>query len=131
MKKTGIINQPIAALIAGLGHTDMITIADAGLPIPPNVTRIDIALQAGTPSLLETVKVVLSELHVERAIIAQEAADVSPNYFTAFQELMGDIPIDIIPHEELKQLTHSTRGIIRTGEFTPFANIILVAGVVF
>ncbi len=39
MKKTGIINQPISAVIAGLGHTDTVVIADAGLPIPPETER--------------------------------------------------------------------------------------------
>ena len=33
MKKSGILNQPISAVIAGMGHTDTLVIADAGLPI--------------------------------------------------------------------------------------------------
>ena len=36
-----------------------------------------------------------------------------------------------IAHEELKALTRHARVVVRTGEFTPYANIVLVAGVVF
>lgn len=131
MKKSGIINQPISTLIAGLGHTDLVVVADAGLPIPQNVTRIDLALKAGNPSFLETLEVVLSEMQVERAIVAREMEQVSPPLSAALRELLSGIPIESVPHERFKEMTHSARGVIRTGEFTPYANIILVAGVVF
>jgi D-ribose pyranase len=58
VKKIGIINQPISAVIAGLGHTDTVVIADAGLPIPPEPQRIDLALTEGIPTFLDAVKVV-------------------------------------------------------------------------
>jgi D-ribose pyranase len=44
VKKGNLINQPISNLNAGLGHADEIVIADAGLPIPKETTRIDLAL---------------------------------------------------------------------------------------
>lgn len=131
MKKTGILNQPISALVSGLGHTDQVVIADAGLPIPVEVPRIDLALKAGYPSFLETLQVVLTEMEVERAVVAQEMADVSPAVYTAVQDLLGEVLIDRVLHEEFKAKTHAARGVIRTGEFTPYANIILISGVVF
>jgi D-ribose pyranase len=36
-----------------------------------------------------------------------------------------------MPHEAFKEKTHEAKGIIRTGEFTPYANVIFVSGVVF
>ncbi len=81
MKKSGVMNQPIAAVISGLGHTDTITIADAGLPIPAATQRIDLALTRGIPSFLQTLQVVLSELFVEKAIVAEEMQSVSPHDF--------------------------------------------------
>jgi D-ribose pyranase len=78
MKKGGVLNQPITAVIGGLGHTDTITIADAGLPIPATTQRIDLALTTGVPSFLETLRVVLSEMFVEKAIVAEEMQAVSP-----------------------------------------------------
>ncbi|MBE7551687.1 MAG: D-ribose pyranase [Anaerolineales bacterium] len=131
MKKIGIINGPISAVIASLGHTDTVVIADAGLPIPAGLERIDLALSAGLPAFLDTLRVVLTEMQVERAIIADEMLEVSPAVYQAIKALLGETPIDILPHESFKQQTRSARAVIRTGEFTPYANIILVAGVVF
>lgn len=131
MKKIGIINGPISAVIAGLGHTDIVVVADAGLPIPAGPERIDLALSAGLPAFVDTLRVVLTEMQVERAIVASEMLEVSPSVYQAIQALLGNTPIEAIPHESFKQQTRSARAVIRTGEFTPYANIILVAGVVF
>jgi D-ribose pyranase len=131
MKKIGIINQPIAAVMAGLGHTDTVVIADAGLPIPDRPQRIDLALTQGIPTFLDTLGVILTEMQVERAIVAAEMLQVSPDLYRAVKTLLADIPLETVPHETFKQQTHSARAVIRTGEFTPYANIILAAGVVF
>jgi D-ribose pyranase len=131
MKKIGIINQPISAVVAGLGHTDRLVIADAGLPIPSGPKRIDLALTANIPTFSDTLRVILTEMEVERAIVAAEMLDVSPDLQQTIRELLGETPIETVPHETFKTQTQSARVIIRTGEFTPYANIILVAGVVF
>ena len=131
MKKIGILNQPLSAVIAGLGHMDTLVIADAGLPIPPETQRIDLALAEGLPAFLDTLRVVLGEMQVERAIVAQEMLDVSPGMYEAIGDLLGDVPIEIVTHLIFKEQTRSARAVVRTGEFTAHANIILVAGVVF
>ena len=131
MKKTGIINQPISSVIAGLGHTDTLVVADAGLPIPAETLRIDLALTENIPTFLDTLRVVLTEMEVERAIVAEEMLDVSPQLYEAIKEMLGDVPIETVTHLILKEQTRSARAAIRTGEFTPYANVILAAGVVF
>jgi D-ribose pyranase len=131
VKKIGILNQPIASIIAGLGHTDTLVIADAGLSIPPETQRIDLALVEGIPSFIDTLRVVLTEMEVERAIVAEEMLDLSPQVYEAIKEMLGDVPIETVTHLILKERTRSARAVIRTGEFTPYANIILTAGVVF
>ena len=131
MKKIGILNQPISSVIAGLGHTDTLVIADAGLPIPPETQRIDLALAEGIPSFLDTLRVVLTEVEVERAIVAEEMLDSSPQVYEAVKEMLGDVPIETVTHLIFKERTRSARAVIRTGEFTPYANVILTAGVVF
>ncbi len=131
MKKIGIINQPIASIISGLGHTDKLVVADAGLPIPAGVNRIDLALKEGIPSFLETLEVILSEMQVESAIVASEIKEKNQELEKKLIELLGDTPIEYVAHENFKEETKSTRAIIRTGEFSPFANVILVSGVVF
>lgn len=131
MKKTGILNQPISTVIAGLGHTDTLVIADAGLPIPDSTTRIDLALIEGIPSFEDTLRAILGEMQVERAIIAEEMSRASPDLHERLRALLGDVPVETVPHEEFKERTRTAKAVIRTGEFTPYANVILVAGVVF
>jgi D-ribose pyranase len=131
VKKTGILNQPISSVIAGLGHMDTLVIADAGLPIPPETQRIDLALTEGIPTFLDTLRVVLTEMQVEQAVVAEEMLGVSPKVYEAVKELLGDVPIETVTHLIFKEQTRSARAVVRTGEFTPYANVILVAGVVF
>jgi D-ribose pyranase len=131
VKTIGILNQPISAVIAGLGHMDTLVIADAGLPIPPETQRIDLALTEGIPSFLDTLRVVLMEMQVERAIVAEEMLDASPQVYEAIKEMLGDVPIETVTHLIFKEQTRSARAVIRTGEFTPYANVILAAGVMF
>lgn len=131
MKKIGILNQPISAVIAGLGHTDTLVVADAGLPIPAGPQRIDLALTQGIPTFLDTLRVVLSEMQIEKVIVAAEMAQVSPAVYEQVQATVGDVPIETCPHTAFKAMTAEARAIIRTGDFIPYANIILVSGVVF
>lgn len=109
----------------------MLVIADAGLPIPQSTLRIDLAVSAGIPAFLDVLETVLEEMQVERAIIAEEIIETSPQMHRALIAMLGDIPVETVSHEAFKQTTQSARAIARTGEFTPFANVILVSGVVF
>lgn len=131
MKKNKLINQPISSIIAGMGHMDELVIADAGLPIPKTTQRVDLALTQGVPRFIDTLRVVLSELQVERAVVAEEMMAVSPQVYAAIQEVLGNVPIETAPHSVFKERTRSAIAVIRSGEFTPYANIILIAGVVF
>jgi D-ribose pyranase len=128
MKKTGIINAPISTVIAHLEHSDMLTVGDAGLPVSLNVQRIDLALKPGVPGFLETLEVVLTEMYVEKVFVSEDILSKSPHIFAGIQKLMGETPIETLPHLKFKELTASSKAIIRTGEYTPFANVILVAG---
>jgi len=131
MKKSALLNSDLSAVIARMGHNDMLVIGDAGLPIPDGPQRIDLALTRGVPGFIETLRVVLSEMQVERVIIAQETERVSPEILRQIRQLIGETPSEWFSHEEFKQRTAFARAAVRTGEFTPFANIILIAGVVF
>jgi D-ribose pyranase len=131
MKKTGALNQPLVSVIAGMGHLDTLVVADAGLPIPPETMRIDLALIQGIPGFLETLRVVLEELHVERVLVAEELLQTNPHFYQLMRKLLGETAVELIPHAVLKERTKTARAVVRTGEFTPYANIILVAGVVF
>jgi D-ribose pyranase len=128
MKKNGTINAPISRVISMMGHTDMITIADAGLPIPGSVERIDLALKRNVPKFIDTLSVVLDDLHIEKAIVADELLTVSPIMYDEIRKIIPEEMLETIPHVEFKQKTAESKAVIRTGEFTPYANVILVAG---
>jgi D-ribose pyranase len=131
MKKTPLLNVSLSEVIAGLGHGDMLVIADAGLPIPPQTRRIDLALTQGVPGFVETLRVVLEEMKVQSIVVAQETGRVSPGVLADIRRLLPDMPTETVSHEVFKERTRAARAIVRTGEFTPYANIILVSGVVF
>ena len=131
MKKTGLLNQPLSAAIAGLGHLDTLVVADAGLPIPPETSRIDLAVSAGVPPFLDVLRAVLGEMQIQSAIVATELDEHSPVMHAALLELLGGVPVEAVSHEQFKRLTASARAVVRTGEFTPYANVILVSGVLF
>ncbi len=131
MKKTGLLNQPLSALIGGLGHTDSIVVTDAGLSIPITVQRIDLAVSAGVPSLLDVLRAILSEMQISKAIIASELPEHSPQFYNALVPLLNGVTISTMPHSDFMLLTHKARAAVRTGEFTPFANVILVSEVIF
>lgn len=131
MKKIGILHQGISTVIAGMGHGDMLVIGDCGLPIPPGVRRIDLALTAGVPGFLQTLSVVQQELEVESVILAAEMKAVSPELHKQTKTLLGEVRSEMVSHEEFKKLTKQAVAVIRTGECIPYANIILKSGVVF
>ena len=131
MKKTGLLNSQISEVISKMGHTDEIAIGDCGLPIPSQVQRIDLALTKNIPTFIDTLKAVLIELQVQEVKIASETKIQSPKLYKEIIDLVGDVKISFITHEELKFELKNCKAVIRTGEQTSFANIILQSGVVF
>lgn len=131
MKKIGILNSDISEVISKMGHTDTIAIGDCGLPIPQATRRIDLALIKDVPGFIQTLKAVLIELQIEEVFIAKETVDKNKNTYNKILELASDVKINIISHEELKTKLKDCTAVIRTGEQTPFSNIILKSGVFF
>lgn len=134
MKKTPLLNVALSRLIASLGHGDMVVIGDAGLPVPPGVELIDLALTHGVPDFVSTLKVVLSEMQVESHALAKEIFDKQPTALPTLDELNDEGSLgrrDLLSHEQFKVLSRQARAIVRTGECRPYCNIVLVAGVTF
>ena len=114
-----------------MGHKDKMVICDSGLPIPLSANRIDLALKRGTPEFLEVLETVLDELVVEKAILATEIEEESPELYKKTKEILSDIPVEFCTHEEFKKMSKEAKGIVRSGEIIPYANIILISGVDF
>lgn len=131
MKKKGILNSEIAGVLAKMGHTDYIVIADCGLPIPSETIRIDLAFALGRPTFTEVLKSVLDDFEVERATLALEIKDHNLEILDRVHDLVPKKKLEFVTHEELKNISKRAKAVIRTGEATPYANIILHSGVIF
>jgi len=147
MKKGGILNTELLRVVSNMGHGNMLFIVDRGFPFPVhNLTKkIDLAVGHNIPRFLEVLEVVLEDLEIEKAIIAEETQSVSPDVYKDLIKILGsvknkgnDIIIEKIPHEQFKSLGlrgaergEEVKAIVRTGEFTPYSNIILISGVPF
>lgn len=131
MKKRGILNKELNTLLASLGHTDTIVIADCGLPIPNENARIDLSLVKGFPPFLSVLDAVVDELEIEAIVLAEEIKDQNPDLYESIRARMGGVPVQFVPHEQFKAMTKQAKAVIRTGEATPYANIILRSGVNF
>ncbi|RLQ91455.1 D-ribose pyranase [Planomicrobium sp. Y74] len=128
MKKHGMINRDIAASLAEFGHTDHLVIADCGLPIPKGVHCVDLSYELGKPSFIDILDAVLADFQHEAAFIASEIEKANPEVESKIKERTA---VSYISHEELKQLSKDAKLVIRTGEATPYANIVLRSGVIF
>ena len=131
MKRTALLHAELSQVIASLGHGDMLVIGDAGLPIPAGPRRIDLAVTPGVPRLADVLTAVLSEMQVERAYIAEEATGAGGKSLPDWCRDRLPVAVQTVSHEELKRLSAQAKAIVRTGECTPYANIILCAGVTF
>ena len=139
MKKGKLLHPQLSRVIASLGHGQGLTIGDCGLPVGERVERIDLALTLGVPSFMDTLNVVLSETCVEQVVIAEELETVSPDMYEQLMTRMAQlteeqgkaVEVVKVAHETFKVQADQSRAVVRTGECTPYANIILKSGVVF
>jgi D-ribose pyranase len=126
MKKSGLLNPELLAAIGELGHTDEFIVCDSGYPIPDGLPRIDLAYRRGMPPFLDVLEAIMAEVVAEGAVIAEEA---SAEVAAGIEKLVG--PAERLPHVELKDRGYGARFAVRTGEATPYSNVIIVCGVAF
>ena len=137
MKKHGILNSDISRVLTYMGHTDRICVGDCGLPVPEGPERIDLALRFGVPSFLEVLREVAGDMKIEKIILAEEIRTRNPEQLKAIEDFFaesetGCMPeIEYVTHAQLKALTRDCKAVIRTGETTPYSNIILQSGCIF
>ncbi len=132
MRKNALLHTELNWLLSDLGHRDKIAIADAGLPVPENVRKIDLALKCGLPAFISVLEIIDKELEYEEAYLAEEIKAENSTNHEKIKEILGSgNDIIYISHEQFKKETAECRAIIRTGECTPYSNIILTAGVIF
>jgi D-ribose pyranase len=131
MKYTGIINRDISALVARTGHFDRIVVSDAGFPIPPGVLCIDISVGPNVPKVIEILQLLKLELPVEQFWFATE---IKPSPEMRSRELLSLFPKAEsipLPHAEFKKLAFGAVGVIRTGDYHPYGNVMVASGVAY
>ena len=147
MKTNGILNSELITAMARMGHGDMLVVTDRGFPFPlHDVTwAIDLSVAKNLPRFLDVLAPIVEDFEIEEVIIAEETKTVSPAVHEAMLKIFSkkknkgkDIRIRYIPHPEFKDLVlhGAERGepvacFVKTGEFTPYANVILVSSVPF
>ncbi|WEV41143.1 D-ribose pyranase [Lactobacillus sp. ESL0681] len=131
MKKTAVINSNLSRVIATMGHFDKLAIGDAGTPVPQETEKIDLAVTKGIPSFMDVLNNVLEELEIQRVFLATEIKSENPQMLASIKERLPDTPIEFITHEELKASLSDCKAFVRTGEMTPYANILLESNVIF
>lgn len=135
MKRNGILNSSISSVLSGMGHTDTLAVADCGLPVPEGTKRIDLAVAFGRPGFMEVLREVALDMKIEKIILAEEIKDKNPEVLREihmlFQELQEKPEVEFMSHGSFKEQTRRCKAVIRTGETTPYANIILQSGCIF
>lgn len=133
MKRHGILNSDISRVLSYMGHTDCICIGDCGLPIPDETERIDLAVKFGVPTFMDVLKEVGNNMKIEKIVLAEEIKEHNPQVLAEITEYFKgqDVEVEYVSHVGLKQMTRECKAVIRTGETTPYANIILQSGCIF
>ena len=133
MLKGGILNGHLLRVLGEAGHTDLLVLSDAAMPLPVEKERVDLAIINDLPRQLTVLKAIVDQLQIEKVYIAQEIKQVSPNYCRKVSDFLArqGIPLEMIPHEALKERCRAreVRACIRTGERTSYSTMILQVGV--
>ena len=128
MKRSGILNPFLLAMLANWGHTDFITICDRGFPVPSRPPRVDLSLIDGIPTVLDVLRAVHDEFELWEILVPSEARDISPQRIDDLKDTASGIPLRLVPHLQFKHLAAQSKGIIRTADTCPYGNIIIVSG---
>lgn len=131
MKRNGIINSEISKVLSYMRHTDLICISDLGLPCPDNIKTIDLSLKLGSPSFIDVLSEIIKDIKIERIILAEEIKNNNEEVYNKILSMFENISIEYVSHNNFKQKTSDCKAIIRTGEATPYANIILQSACIF
>jgi D-ribose pyranase len=126
MLKTGILNPHILSLLASVRHTNTIVISDRGFPFWPKIETVDISLCDNIPTVLDVVRALRFNFVAGKAWMAQEFLEVNDQKTqAAFNEVLKGIKVMHEPHVDFKHRVPHAIGLIRTGDTTQYANIIL------
>jgi D-ribose pyranase len=126
MLRSGILNPAINSLLSRVRHTNTLVIADRGFPYWPHIETVDISLVDDIPRVLDVLAAIKQNFSIGRAFAAQEFLAVNaPQVSIAMEDALLGIPITFEAHVEFKKRVPHAIGLIRTGDTTQYANLIL------
>ena len=126
MLKSGILNPAINSLLSRVRHTNTLVIADRGFPFWPDVETVDISLVDDIPRVLDVLLALQLNFNVGAAFMADEFRQANPEEIQKqFQATLRPVSIRFLPHRQLKERVPAAVGLIRTGDTTQYANIII------
>ena len=126
MLKTGILNPGINSLLSRVRHTNTLVISDRGFPFWPQIETIDISLVDDLPRVLDVLKAIRANFSAGHAYMAHEFRTVNaPQTVLQFEAALDGIPLTFEPHIEFKKRVPFAIGLVRTGDTTQYANMIL------
>ena len=116
-------------MLSQQGHGDLLMVVDAGFAIPKGADVVDISLSENCPMVIDTLKELKKFFSVEKLIFANDTKSVSPSLFNNIRKLFGkSVPVEMVSHPQIKEMSAKVKAVIRTGDFTAYANVILVSG---
>jgi D-ribose pyranase len=126
MLKTGILNPHINSLLARVRHTNTIVLADRGFPFWPQVETIDISLVDNVPTIPDLLRAIQQNFVIGNIWMAEEFRHHNTSQTHADIVLLTHpTPITWEPHDTFKLRVPAAIGLIRTGDTTQYANMIL------
>jgi D-ribose pyranase len=126
MIRSGILNPAINSLLSRVRHTNTLVIADRGFPFWPHLETVDISLVDDMPRVLDVLSAIKQNFSIGRVFAAQEFLAVnSPHTASSLEDALLGIPITFESHLEFKKRVPHAIGLIRTGDTTQYANLIL------
>jgi D-ribose pyranase len=126
MIQSGILNPAVLSLIARIRHTNTLVISDWAFPYWPQIETVDISLTMGIPTVLDVLDLLQQNFKIGRIWQAEEfVACNSADTVDRFAKSFGKIPLTREPHVDFKKRVPHAIGLIRTGDPTPYGNIIL------
>ena len=86
---------------------------------------------AGSPTVIEILTAIAGELQVEAVVFADELTSRDSDLPGAVNGLFPDAAASSVPHVEFKRMMDEAVAVVRTGECTPYYNVMLVSGVTY
>ena len=129
MINSGILNPRILSLLARVRHTNALVIADRGFPFWPQIETVDVSVVDDLPTVLQVLAAIRGNFNATQAFMAREfQKNNSAATRAAFEKGLAGVPTKFEPHVQFKKRVPGAIGLIRTGDTTQYANVILISG---